>query len=274
MEDFSIRVVLILVGALGMGGLLLHGLWSIRKQQSGRLKEKPLADVYREREQKRDEHGFDQHGIGKVRNVNHGTEDEPSERKEPELNVEPQMTQTEMALDEPVIAEPAEAISADEDNGEVSSDVGEPEPVAEPPQMVLTLSVVASTSSTFHGAELLPQLLTLGFKFGEMDIFHRHEDSAGTGPVLFSLANMLNPGTFDVDHMESFQTPGVTLFLALPNEGDAAQSFNMMLNAAQKLAREMGGQVLDDTRSVLNNQKIRHYQERIREYERQQLLTH
>jgi len=256
-----------------MGGLLLHGLWSIRKQQSGRLKDKPLADVYRESKQKRDNDGFDEHGIGKVRTVSGSTSSE-EERKEPALKVEPQMTQTELELDQPIIAKQAEVETADEAVSEEQPPQQETQ-ADEPsePELVLMLSVVASTGSTFHGAELLPQLLTLGFKFGSMDIFHRHEDPAGTGPVLFSLANMLNPGTFDVDHMESFQTPGVTLFLTLPNDSDANQSFNMMLNAAQKLARELGGQVLDDTRSVLNNQKIRHYQERIREYERQQLLA-
>ena len=274
MEDF--RVVLILVGALGMGGLLLHGLWSIRKQQSGRLKEKPLADVYRERKQQRDDDGFDQVGVGKARTIANGTS-EPQERKEPALKVDPQMEQAELALDEPIVAKaPDEQVTLElEEEVKAEPELEVEQPAAQKtPEMVLMLSVVASTGSQFHGAELLPQLLTLGFKYGSMEIFHRHEDSAGTGPVLFSLANMLNPGTFDVDNMESFQTPGVTLFLTLPNDADANQSFNMMLNAAQKLARELGGQVLDDTRSVLNNQKIRHYQERIREYERQQLLAH
>lgn len=276
MEEFSIRIGLIVLGALGMGGLLLHGLWSIRKQQSGRLKEKPLADVYRERKQQRDNDGFDEHGLGAVRTFSDAA-DGGVERKEPALSaLETETEQPELSLEQPIVTDHPDMVISEVTPDEADAEEpnqAEPQPQREPEQ-VLMLSVVASSGASFHGADLLPQLLTLGFKFGDMAIFHRHEDSAGTGPVLFSLANMLNPGTFDVDHMESFQTPGVTLFLALPNEGDASQSFNMMLSAAQKLAREMGGQVLDDTRSVLNNQKIRHYQERIREYERQQLLAH
>lgn len=274
MDDF--RLVLILAGALGIGGLLWHGLWSLRRQKRGDLgKEKPLAELYKEQQQ-RDNEGFDAHGVGEVRSVAGGERKEPSldgaelpaeEEQGPVISAskdEPVPEQAEFELEAPEMPEPAKA--------EVKPEP-EPEKVIAEPEQVLVLSVVAAPGDELQGAELLPSLLTLGFKFGEMGIFHRHEESAGTGPALFSMANMVKPGTFDVDHMETFSTQGVSLFMTLPNAGDANQSFNMMLNAAQKLARELKGQVLDDTRSVLTNQKIRHYQERIREFERQQLIA-
>jgi cell division protein ZipA len=123
-----------------------------------------------------------------------------------------------------------------------------------------------------HGALLLPSLLTLGFKYGEMNIFHRHQDSAGSGEVLFSLANMFNPGTFDLEEMDKLQTRGLSLFMTLPGPGEALQNFNLMHNAAKKLAEEFGGQILDNTRSVMTMQTVRHYVEKIREFQRQQLI--
>ena len=140
-------------------------------------------------------------------------------------------------------------------------------------QEVLVLNVKAPENDPIAGAALLPMLLTLGFKFGDQDIFHRHVNSNGKGPVLFSLANMFKPGIFDIDNLETFNTQGVSLFMILPIEGDPHQVFNMMHNAARKLADEFGGQVLDGRRSVLTKQGLQQYMEKIREFERKRMIT-
>ena len=133
---------------------------------------------------------------------------------------------------------------------------------------VIVLSVVMPEGQTMSGAALLPTLLTLGMKYGDMNIFHRHEDNAGNGKVTFSLANMLNPGTFNLDDIENFTTQGITLFMTLPNPGDAFEVFEQMLNAAKQLAVEFRGQLLDDKRSVMTKQTEQHYIGLIREFER------
>jgi len=137
---------------------------------------------------------------------------------------------------------------------------------------VLVLNVKSPDDKPIPGSALLPMLLTLGFKFGEQDIFHRHVNSNGKGPVLFSLANMFKPGNFDIDNLENFTTQGVSLFMMLPIEGDPHQVFNMMHNAARKIADEFGAQVLDGRRSLLTRQSLQQYVEKIREFERQRML--
>jgi cell division protein ZipA len=138
---------------------------------------------------------------------------------------------------------------------------------------VLVLNVRAPEDAPIAGAALLPMLLTLGFKFGDQDIFHRHANSNGKGPVLFSLANMFKPGVFDIDNLENFETQGVSLFMILPIEGDPHQVFNMMHNAARKLADEFNVQVLDGRRSVLTKQGLQQYVEKIREFERKRMIA-
>ncbi|WP_088328920.1 cell division protein ZipA [Lacimicrobium sp. SS2-24] len=145
-------------------------------------------------------------------------------------------------------------------------------PSKPPSQEVLVLNVKAPDGKPIPGSALLPSLLTLGFKFGDQDIFHRHVNSNGKGPVLFSLANMFKPGVFDIDNMETFTTQGVSLFMILPIEGDPHQVFNMMHNAARKLADEFGAQVLDGRRSALTKQSLQQYVEKIREFERQRMI--
>ncbi|MBT1063613.1 cell division protein ZipA [Bowmanella sp. Y26] len=139
-------------------------------------------------------------------------------------------------------------------------------------QEVLVLNIKSPDNKPISGASLLPALLTLGFKFGEQDIFHRHVNSNGKGPVLFSLANMFKPGVFDVDNLETFSTQGLSLFMILPIEGDPHQVFNMMHNAARKLADEFGAQVLDGRRAVLTKQSLQQYVEKIREFERKRMI--
>ncbi len=135
------------------------------------------------------------------------------------------------------------------------------------PQVVV-LSVVMPANQQMLGAALLPTLLTLGLKYGEMNIFHRHEDNAGQGKVTFSLANIMNPGSFDLDTIETFATRGVSLFMTLPNAGDPFYVFEQMLNAAKQLAQEFNAQVLDEKRNILTKQTEQHYINTIREFER------
>jgi len=49
--------------------------------------------------------------------------------------------------------------------------------------------------------------------------------------------------------------------------------FNMMHNAARKLADEFGAQVLDGRRSVLTKQGLQQYVEKIREFERKRMIA-
>ncbi|MFT4940590.1 MAG: cell division protein ZipA [Paraglaciecola sp.] len=144
--------------------------------------------------------------------------------------------------------------------------------VAEVKQEVLVLNVKTADDQPIPGSALLPMLLTLGFKFGDQDIFHRHVTSNGKGPVLFSLANMFKPGNFDIDNLENFVTQGVSLFMILPIEGDPHQVFNMMHNAARKIADEFSAQIYDGRRTLLTKQSLQQYVEKIREFERQRAI--
>lgn len=164
-------------------------------------------------------------------------------------------------------------IEVDEEEPSISLDTIDDDTIAaatnteaEQKQEVLMLFVDKTDGEPIDGAKLLPTLLTLGFKYGEMDFFHRHQESSGKGDVLFSLANMYNPGTFDIDNMEQLETRGLTIFMTLPNAIEPLQAFNMMHNAAKKIADEFGATVLDDKRRPLDVAIVRSYVEKIRKF--------
>ncbi|SDQ87470.1 cell division protein ZipA [Pseudomonas sp. UC 17F4] len=140
-----------------------------------------------------------------------------------------------------------------------------------PVEEVLVISVISRDEGGFKGPALLQNILESGLRFGEMDIFHRHESMAGNGEVLFSMANAVKPGVFDLDDIDHFSTRAVSFFLGLPGPRHPKQAFDVMVAAARKLAHELNGELKDDQRSVMTAQTIEHYRQRIVEFERRAL---
>lgn len=143
-------------------------------------------------------------------------------------------------------------------------------PVAQPAE-VLVCNVMAREGSELHGDDLLEALITSGLKFGEMNIFHKRFRGTTNGPVIFSVANILNPGTFDLNAMAEFRTIGVSLFLALPSPINNLEAFEQMLDVAIHLKESFDGELKDDHRNVMTAQTIEHYRQRIRDFELRQL---
>jgi len=157
----------------------------------------------------------------------------------------------------------------DYDSGEIAEtddDLGAAEEV-------IVINVMARRGTTFQGSDLLPILLSQGMRLGDMSIFHRHADSSGNGPVIFSMANMVKPGTFDLGSMNEFSTPGISFFQQLPGPLNNMKNFERMLNTATTLRDALDGELKDENRSVLTRQTIEHYRQRIRDFELRQELS-
>ncbi|HSB97296.1 MAG TPA: cell division protein ZipA, partial [Spongiibacteraceae bacterium] len=136
------------------------------------------------------------------------------------------------------------------------------------PQEVLVVNVLSKDKSGFNGADLLQILLACDLRFGKMRIFHRYENANGRGPVQFSLANLVEPGTFNLDAIDTFCTPGVSFFMTLPGPQQSIMAFNYMIETAQVLVRNLNAELRDDAHSVMTAQTIEHCRQRIRDFER------
>jgi cell division protein ZipA len=343
MQD--LRLILIVVGAIAIIALLLHGLWTSRKERSSLFRDRPAKRVKKDRQQTQSEDFVD--GVGEVRVRASHPHDEPSmghydeaeneslapmhaePKRAPQAPAQPNQQQpvqqpvqqapasqppvqhapqprpvppqapvqqplhddpllSGYSAAEPVHTAPAEPVAqpvrehkAPVPAAEIHADAApaaraepqpfapaepEPEPVKEKlKETVLVLHVAAHQGGAIGGEVLLQSVLQAGFQFGAMNIFHRHVSPAGSGPVLFSLANMVKPGSFDPENMSDFSTPGITLFMMVPCFGDAHQNFKLLLQSAQRIADDVGAVVWDDERRMITPQKLESYKARIRE---------
>ena len=71
---------------------------------------------------------------------------------------------------------------------------------------ILAINVLARGNSRFSGSELWAAFQRNGLTFGDMNIFHRLNPVTRTPQ--FSVANAVEPGTFDLSGMDSMKTLG------------------------------------------------------------------
>ncbi len=141
------------------------------------------------------------------------------------------------------------------------------------PEKIITLFVLAPTGVPFRGPFLLQAMAEAELQYGDLQIFHCIEKQAGRDDTLFSVANIVEPGTFEPNRMDSFATQGVVLILQLPGPLDAIKAFDAMVTAARSLATSLEGSLCDATRSVLTNQTISHMREEVVDYQLRQRVA-
>ncbi len=131
------------------------------------------------------------------------------------------------------------------------------------PEMFVVIHVLAQ-GEHFAGQKLIETLLAADMSLGEMDIFHRMQED---GHSAFSLANAVEPGTFDMATIDSFSTPGVTLFMRAHEVAEPLHVFDEMMKVADSIALELVGEVRDESRSVMTPQTLEHSRQSIREFQ-------
>jgi len=136
-----------------------------------------------------------------------------------------------------------------------------------PQGLVIVINLLARPGLDFKGEKVVQALKQAGLEPGDMDIFHYYSMTENQSrEKIFSLANLVNPGTFDVDNISSFNTPGFSLFMQLPGPINGLKIFEIMLSTSQFLKKQLDGELCDESRSALTYQTISHLKERVKEY--------
>jgi cell division protein ZipA len=160
----------------------------------------------------------------------------------------------------PASADPAEKLPPRTDLGR--------RPAQLPVERIISLFVVAREGSHFNGSDLIVAAEKAGLEFGDMGIYHRLVDGKRDLGPIFSVANMLKPGNFDLARLDTLRTPGVSFFMTLPAPMPALDAWDAMLPTAQRLAELLEGQVLDEERNALGRQRVAHIRDQLRGWDR------
>lgn len=134
---------------------------------------------------------------------------------------------------------------------------------------IVSLFVAARAGSLLRGPDIVVAAEKAGLVFGHMDVFHRLIDRRPEAGPIFSVANILKPGSFDMADIQSLETPAIAFFLTLPAPVPALEAWETMEPTAQRMAELLDGVVLDEERNALGRQRIAHIRDELRAYDRQ-----
>lgn len=118
---------------------------------------------------------------------------------------------------------------------------------------VVQIAVIANRGRIFQGEDLKDAFLDLDLIHGDKGIYHRYDQNYQN--PLFSIASLVEPGTFPIDEMESFEAPGIILFFQPEMVSEPLSVFEDMLSTSHELAKRLDGIEWDEKRKPLTQEK-------------------
>ena len=120
-------------------------------------------------------------------------------------------------------------------------------------QEIMVIYITAESKREFSGPDILQAVESADLHYGDMKIFHYHgPDKKHSTRPLFSLANIHEPGNFDISNMDRVSTNGLALFMRLPAEIGGDIAFEIMLDTAHNIAYLLGGELRGTDRKILD----------------------
>lgn len=126
---------------------------------------------------------------------------------------------------------------------------------------------LAAPSQRFVGASLRQALEGESLQFGRYDVFHRLHDD---GVSIFSVASMMEPGTFDLERMSAQQYSGVTMFAQLPGPVPGVHALQDLVACGKRLQETLGGTLQDERGVPLTVHRIDRLRQEVVDFERAQ----
>jgi len=116
---------------------------------------------------------------------------------------------------------------------------------------VISVYVLAQPDEAIKGEKILSASYALKLDFGDMKIFHRHSQTSSR-EIEFSMANIQQPGWFEIDKMHEMETPGVSFFMQVNLVEKPSTVLDEMLICAHNLSTMLGATLCNAQRKPLD----------------------
>ena len=133
---------------------------------------------------------------------------------------------------------------------------------------VVTLRLIGQEQEELSCDRVVRALKDAGLVHGQYGIFHYLPENI-TDESSFSVANLTEPGSFNVTEPNDSTIPGMSFFIVLPGPADPIASFDAMVQTAKRIAQELDAELFDERGSSWSIQRERYIREEIIEYRHQ-----
>ncbi len=134
---------------------------------------------------------------------------------------------------------------------------------------VLVLHLISDSGSPISGERLIRALQKQNLKYGDMGIFHSIETE--TNKKIYSVANALEPGSFDLSDISSFSTVGITFFFTPDEHIEPIPAFDKMLSDVSIISKELNCVLKDQNMSPFGGQGVEHLRQQVIDFARRSL---
>ena len=131
-----------------------------------------------------------------------------------------------------------------------------------PESLLVVLNIMSPKGQLFTGEGIHAVMTSAGLVHGEHQIYHYLQDNS----AVFSIANAIEPGYFDLSRLQSTTTPGLAIFMQLPGPVECRKALESLLEISKRLASALSAELCDENRSVLTQQTISHLTEKVENY--------
>lgn len=111
------------------------------------------------------------------------------------------------------------------------------------------------------GEQILSASYALKLQHGDMKIFHRHSETDNS--ILFSMANVFDPGWFELDQINQLETHGITFFMQVNRLDEPADVLDEMLICAHRMSTMLGASLCNAHRQPLDEAYTRQLREKV-----------